>query len=78
MLIDGPEGFARTAVMKRVLPQLASNREFVAMFLAEARLSARLHHPNIVQIYDCGELDGTYFLVMEHIDGLNLARLLSR
>ena len=78
VLLDGPEGFARTAVMKRVLPWLARDREFVAMFLAEARLSARLHHPNIVQIYDCGELDGTYFLVMEHIDGLNLARLLSR
>lgn len=78
VLLDGPEGFSRTAVMKRVLPWLARDRDFVAMFLAEARLSARLHHPNIVQIYDCGELDGTYFLVMEHIEGLNLARLLSR
>jgi serine/threonine-protein kinase len=73
----GPMGFEKELVVKRILPYLAADGRFVEMFLAEARLAARLNHPHIVQIFDFGEADGTWYLAMEHIDGLNL-RVLSK
>jgi len=54
----GARDFERVVVLKRILPHLCSDPRFVAMFIAEARLSARLNHPNIVQVFDFGELDG--------------------
>jgi serine/threonine-protein kinase len=74
----GPMGFEKTLVLKRILPHLAEDPSFVEMFLAEAKLVARLNHPNIVQIFDFGEADGEYFLAMEYIDGPNLRALLKR
>src|SRR5471032_126269 len=50
----GIEGFEKLVVLKRILPQHASNEDFIAMFLNEARLAATLHHPNIAQTYDIG------------------------
>jgi serine/threonine-protein kinase len=73
----GPRGFEKRLVLKRILPHLVEDSRFVEMFLAEARLSAQLEHPNIVHIFDFGELEGTYYLAMEYIDGSNL-RALSR
>jgi serine/threonine-protein kinase len=73
----GPMGFEKELVVKRILPHLAADGRFVEMFLAEARLAARLNHPHIVQIFDFGEADGTWYLAMEYIDGLNL-RVLSK
>ena len=75
---DGPMGFSKALVVKRILPHLAEDPQFVEMFIAEARLAARLDHPNIVQIFDFGEADGTWFLAMEYIDGLNLRVLAKR
>src|SRR5688572_23167563 len=66
-----PLGFERRFAIKRMLPSLASNREFVAMFVDEARLAAHLSHPNIVQVFDFGEVDGQLYLAMEYIAGLN-------
>lgn len=77
-VVDGPEGFARQVVLKRILPRLSSNPKFVNMFLAEARLCALLHHPSIVQVHDLGEIGGDYFLAMEYVDGLDLATVMSR
>ena len=74
----GPGDFEKTLVLKRILPHLAEDPEFVRMFLSEARLAARLDHPNIVQIFDFGEQDGMYYLAMEYIDGLNLRVLLKQ
>ncbi|MFY0578952.1 serine/threonine protein kinase [Cystobacter fuscus] len=74
----GPMGFEKKLVVKRILPHLAEDESFIEMFFAEARLVARLDHPNIVQIFDFGEADGSYFLAMEYIDGLNLRVLLKR
>ncbi|WP_407653847.1 serine/threonine protein kinase [Archangium lipolyticum] len=74
----GPMGFEKELVVKRILPHLASDERFVEMFLAEARLAARLNHPNIVQVFDFGEADGTWYLAMEYVDGLNLKVLLKR
>src|SRR5690349_13501778 len=74
----GPEGFERPAVIKRVLPTMASDAEFMKMFLDEARISASLSHPNIVQILDFGQADGSYFLAMEHLLGENLRSVETR
>jgi serine/threonine-protein kinase len=74
----GPGGFEKTLVLKRILPHLAEEPSFVEMFLSEARLAALLNHPNIVQIFDFGEAEGSYFLAMEYIDGPNLRVLLKR
>lgn len=66
------QGFKKSIAIKRVLPHLAQNKNFIAMFLDEARLGARLNHANIVQVFDIGAADNTYFIVMEFIDGGNL------
>jgi serine/threonine protein kinase len=72
----GPMGFEKQLVLKRILPHMAKDPAFVEMFLSEATLAARLTHPNIVQIFDFGESDGSYFLAMEYIDGPTLRTLL--
>jgi serine/threonine protein kinase len=74
----GPMGFEKLVVLKRVLPHLAEEENFVTMFLSEARLVAQLNHPNVVQVFDFGEQLGVWFLVMELIDGPNLRALLKR
>ena len=68
----GVEGFEKLVVIKRILPNLADNDEFVQMFLDEARLAAQLSHPNIVQIFELGRSEGSYFIAMEFIHGENL------
>jgi len=72
---EGPMGFEKTLVLKRILPHLAEDPQFVGMFLSEARLAAQLNHPNIVQIFDFGQSDNAYYLAMEHIDGMDLRTL---
>ncbi len=76
--VAGPMDFEKEVVVKRILPHLAGDEDFVEMFFTEAKLAARLNHPNIVQIFDFGQADGTYYLAMEYIDGLNLRGLLKR
>jgi serine/threonine protein kinase len=70
--ISGPADFERTLVVKRILPHLARDPSFVEMFVAEARLSARLCHPNIVQVFELGHVDGEYFISMEYVHGVDL------
>jgi serine/threonine-protein kinase len=74
---EGAAGFKKSCVVKRMLPHLAAQQRFVDMFLREAHLAATLHHTNIVQIWDLGEVDGTYFIAMDHIDGMPM-NLLAR
>lgn len=62
-------GFEKLVVIKRILPELANDPAFVEMLLSEARTAATLNHPNIVQTFDVGEMDGTYYIAMEHING---------
>jgi eukaryotic-like serine/threonine-protein kinase len=71
----GPGGFGRTVAIKRLHPQFARDPEFVAMFLDEARLAARVQHPNVVPTIDIVALEGELFLVMEHVHGEALSRL---
>jgi serine/threonine-protein kinase len=72
------EGFEKPVAIKRILPSLTADRKFVGMFLDEARLSMQLTHANIVQIFDIGKADDTFFIVMELVEGSNLRRLMSR
>ena len=65
----GPEGFVKPVVLKCVLPQLASDRAFVQLFLDEARLAALLNHPNIAQVYDFGLVEDIYYIAMEYVPG---------
>lgn len=72
------DGFRRSVVVKRVLPHLAENQDFINMFIREARLAALLQHPNIVQIFDFGKMQNTYYIAMEYVDGLNLDQIMTR
>jgi len=74
----GPEGFRRSLVVKRILPHLANDPQFVQMLLNEAKIAARLTHPNIAQIYDLGLANGEPFIAMELVRGRNLGRLIRK
>src|SRR5207253_4568611 len=74
----GAAGFEKLVCLKRILPHLARDKQFVDMFLNEARLAARLDHPNIVSIFDLGEANGNYFIAMEFIDGPSLRAVAKR
>ena len=69
----GPGGFSKQLVIKRILGHLAQDQQFASMLLDEARTVAMLTHPNIGQVYELGEVDGSYFIAMEFIDGIDLA-----
>jgi serine/threonine-protein kinase len=68
----GLEGFKKIVAIKRVLPHLSEKKQFIGMFLDEARVSAHLSHSNCVQVFDIGVGDNTYFIVMEYVDGADL------
>lgn len=68
----------RLVVLKRILPYLAEEGEFVRMFLDEARIAASLHHPSIVELYELGHLEGSTFIAMEWVDGIDLRRILQK
>src|SRR5687768_17800162 len=72
------QGFKKNVAIKRILTSLTKNPKFVSMFLDEAKLSLFLQHANIVQVFDIGHADSTYFLVMEYVHGCNLKALLER
>ncbi len=69
--VMGAHGFSKTVVIKRILPHLASDPSFVSMFIDEAKLTARLEHPKIIQVLDFGEADNQLFIAMEMVDGLD-------
>jgi serine/threonine-protein kinase len=73
---QGVEGFRRTFVVKRILADKADSATFIRMFIDEARICAALHHPNVVQVYDFGSVEGSYFLAMEYLQGKDLSSLM--
>jgi serine/threonine protein kinase/tetratricopeptide (TPR) repeat protein len=86
----GVEGFEKVVVIKRILPDLAKSKEFVDMFIHEAKLAVRLSHANIVQVFDLGlatasdsqppggEAKNAYYMAMEYVHGFDLATVLSK
>jgi serine/threonine protein kinase len=74
----GVEGFEKVVAVKRILPHLSDNKEFVDMFIDEAKMVAGLTHPNIVQIFDLGKIDRTYFIAMDYVHGRDLRTIMRR
>ncbi|RMH41924.1 MAG: PEGA domain-containing protein [Deltaproteobacteria bacterium] len=72
----GAHGFEKTLAIKRILPDFARDPEFEERFIQEAKLAVQLAHANIVQVFDFGRFEGTLFIAMEYVDGLDLAALL--
>jgi eukaryotic-like serine/threonine-protein kinase len=75
---QGPRGFSKLVVVKELKPEFTDDAEFTAMFVDEARLAARLNHPNIVQTYEVEETDGSFFIVMEYLEGQPLSQTRTR
>lgn len=74
----GASDFTQRVVVKRMLPQVAENPESVKMFLDEARLGAKLKHPNLLPVLDLGLVDGMYFMALEYVDGADMGAVESR
>ena len=75
--MHGIGGFEKILVIKKILPHLAESESFIKMFFDEAKITVALQHPNIVQVFELGRIDGTYYMTMEFIDGVNLNVLVS-
>jgi serine/threonine protein kinase len=74
----GVEGFEKTVALKRILPHLSENKEFLDMFVDEAKMVAGLAHPNIVQIFDLGRIEKSYYIAMEYLHGRDLRTIMRR
>ncbi|HPY19508.1 MAG TPA: protein kinase [Polyangiaceae bacterium] len=73
---SGQRGFQKIVAIKTIMPALAADPEFERMFLDEARIAAAVHHPNVCEIHDLGEVGDVLFLAMEWVDGISLLTLL--
>ena len=74
----GAEGFEREIAIKRILPHFTEDENFVRMFIDEATIAAKLHHANIVQIFDFDIVDDTYYIAMEYVSGRNLKQMIKK
>jgi serine/threonine protein kinase len=74
----GVEGFEKIVAVKRILPHLSENKEFLDMFVDEAKMVAGLAHPNIVQIFDLGRIEKSYYIAMEYVHGRDLRTIMRR
>jgi serine/threonine protein kinase len=74
----GVEGFEKVVAVKRILPHLSDNKEFLDMFVDEAKMVAGLTHPNIVHIFDLGKIDSSYYIAMEYVHGRDLRTIQKR
>jgi TonB family protein len=73
----GVEGFQKTVAIKKILPYMTDNADFVGMFIDEAKLAAQLSHPNIIHIYDLGKIGADFYIAMEYVEGKDLRSLLN-
>jgi len=76
--VAGAEGFEKELVIKRILSHFSEDESFIQMFIDEARLTAKLTHPNIVQIFDFDVVEGSYYIAMEYIEGKDLKDVLEQ
>ena len=74
----GVEGFEKIVALKRILPHLSDNKEFLDMFVDEAKMVAGLNHPNIAQIFDLGRIEKSYYIAMEYVHGHDLRTIMKR
>ncbi|MBT3219654.1 MAG: serine/threonine protein kinase [Proteobacteria bacterium] len=74
----GMAGFEKILVIKKILDSLLEDDEFIGLFIDEARIAVQLLHTNIVQVFDLGEVNGSYYMAMEYVHGLDLSRLVNR
>jgi hypothetical protein len=74
----GVEGFERPVAIKRILPNLAADEDFVKMFVDEAKIAVQLQHPNIVEIFDLARADDDLFIAMEYVHGKDLRAILDK
>ena len=75
---SGEEGFQRTVAVKRILPSLCADPDFVRMFIDEAKIAVQLQHPNIAQVYDLGRDDDVLFIALEYVDGRDMGAITTR
>jgi len=73
-----PDGQERFVAVKRILPNIAADDDFIAMFIDEAKIAGQLTHPNIAQILDIGKINSSYFIAMEYVSGHDLRALWDR
>jgi len=73
---SGLSGFERAFVIKRIRPDRSDSPKFVQMFCEEARITSLLHHPSIVRVFEFGQIDGAYFMVMEHLVGRDVSTVM--
>jgi eukaryotic-like serine/threonine-protein kinase len=74
----GVEGFERLVAVKRILPNIAEDKEFIRMFVDEAKIAVQLNHANIAQIFDLGVVDNAYYIALEHVHGRDLRAIFDR
>ncbi len=74
----GEKGFEKIVAVKKILPHLSDNDDFISMFIDEAKVAANLTHPNIAQIYELGKMGESFFIAMEFVDGNNLRALFAK
>jgi eukaryotic-like serine/threonine-protein kinase len=74
----GVEGFERILAIKKILPTMAEDEEFITMFIDEARISVQLNHPNVVHIHELGKHDDAYYIAMEYVPGKDLRTIIER
>jgi TonB family protein len=75
--MSGVEGFQKTVAIKKILPHMGDNADFVSMFIDEAKLAAQLSHPNIIHIYDLGKIGRDFYIAMEYVEGKDLRSILN-
>jgi serine/threonine protein kinase len=76
--VFGQDGGDRLVAIKRILPNIAEDNEFVTMFIDEAKIAVHLTHPNIAQIFDLGQINGSYFIALEYVSGKDLRSIFDR
>jgi eukaryotic-like serine/threonine-protein kinase len=74
-VVRGAAGFQRTVAVKRIRPEFRALRNYIDMFIEEARVGSELAHPNIVQVHDFCSSEGSYYLIMEWVDGIDLGTM---
>jgi eukaryotic-like serine/threonine-protein kinase len=74
----GVEGFERLLAVKRILPNIAEDEEFITMFIDEAKIAVQLNHANIAQIFDLGKVEDSYFIALEFVHGKDLRGIFDR